>query len=326
MWIPLQNMTMNLLEVLKRKVIKYFWALYRLIVRMFGNRYKNKHSPEEKKEESGGIIRKALYRLIIRMFRNRHENRHSHKEKWDDDGDTIRNAYREVLEEVGEIQFADINTINEMDMNKVVVDYATRHTYYVKPDKIVVRLNRKETRVMAATITHMEKSDIMELVRDGDKTGVVTQISFGSHKLKATCAHVISGMSINQMSEFAKINPMVYITASKTIVTSNKPVGKYEKCHLIVPSVEGDRNYWIQTKPLLIMNANMMVKSRYRSVTVGLILQFVCEPKMIFSGTVAKTDDMCFIISSMFQESGSEVVTLIGWATISHDMVSEVLV
>lgn len=260
------------------------------------------------------------------MFNNRHENKHSPKGKWDDNGDTIRTAYREVLEEVGEIQFADINTINEVDMSKVVVDYTTKHTYYVKPDKIVVRLNKKETRVMEATITHMEKSDIMELVRDGNRTGVVTQISFGSHKLKATCAHVISGMSINQMSEFVKINPMVYITASKTIVTSDKPVGKYEKCHLVVPSVEGDRNYWIQTRPLLMINTNMMIKSRYKSVTVGLVLQFVCEPKVIFSGTVAKTDNMCYVISSMFQESGSEVVTLVGWATISHDMTSEVLV
>lgn len=268
---------------------------------------------------------KALYKLVVRIFRMGRENRPERREEWTDDGDTIRNAYRDVLEEVGGVQFADINTINEIDMHQVVEDYTTRHTYYVKPGKIMIRLNSKDTRVMAATITHIEKSDIMELVKHDNRTGVVTQISFGSTKLKVTCAHVISGMSINQVSEFTNINPMVYITVSKTIVTSDQPVGKYEKCHLIVPSIDGDRNYWIQTKPLVILDIPMLIKSKLKKTTIGIILQFVCEPEVVFSGTVAKTDNMCFVISSMYKEKDSEVITLVGWATISHDLVGEIL-
>lgn len=248
------------------------------------------------------------------------------KEAKQQKGNEIREAYEIMLRETGATDFKSVDTADEIEIEKVVMDYNSKHIFYINRGKIVIKLNEEDTRVMPATITQIEKGKLMELVRDDDRTGVVTEVTLGSSKLKVTCAHVIAGMSLAQASEFINMNPMVYATVSKTVAISVRPVNKHEKCHLLVPSTNENHHFWIQTKPLVIMNHPLMHNSKFKNTTLGIILQFVCSVDAIFSGTVIKTDQMCFIVSSIYRKPNSEVITVIGWATIHHNMVSEVLV
>jgi hypothetical protein len=246
-----------------------------------------------------------------------------------EDENTKKNSVRESFEYIlrsTEIEDITVSASAEDEMlTDIVSEFKTKHIYYIKGDRIKIKLNVLDNRCSTISITKVQKTKNLKLIIDENKVGVVSRVEYGSMKLDVTCAHVVANMSDGQSADFSSINPMVYTTKRAANVNTDGFVGKYDQAHILTCNSKTNEHFYIQTRPIVMINGIIQSNGRSKKTTLGVIMQFVCPNDLIMSGTVARIGTSIFVLSSRHRAENVPYTTFVAWAVLEHDYISEIL-
>jgi hypothetical protein len=255
---------------------------------------------------------KSIYDLIKQTFRSN---------KGDDDcNDDIDEMYQEMVkysdEEIYGMQF-DLIKDSKL-VKETVEEYVHQHWISQTDSHINVILNCKSNEVSDISYIKIQPDRHISFVQTEDKAALITKVAIGMNKVEVTCAHAIEMMGLFEIDKYEMINPMVYCSKRTSVKPELIKLNKYSKMNIVTIANDLNTYYDITTRPIKMINARVMIGSKMKYVTIGAIMQFVEEIKVIYSGSVAMMGDKLFVISSIHRNKKTNVTILVAWAIAEH--------